>query len=737
MISALFISWLAYTSSGLQLLITLAPKFAPGELHIQSAQGKLSQAVELNHIDYRDNDISFHIDKIKLNWQFGQLFKKTVNIDDLEISNIFIQQRFTKQSNSSFTIPDWLPKVWDIHHVAIDNIIWNNHHISDIQLHGYFSMINQQIQLRQFQFISGNNTITADLILNHYWQGQWKIKLADLSQLLPDASGTMTTSGYLNGTANGNIKWQLQRLRYNDFKIDNLSGILIGNLTNHYLTVQATQGKNSLQLRLQGQWRNSNWFGKIQQLDFIQPDIGQWRLQSTAQCQITKDAIFAKNFSWQNAAGNFTLQGEWHKNQGWWLTQQGQLAIKPLNIMLKNISLSAKANNQQQLTLQGKLQSGNGTLQFSGNTNLQNPTASCNLQLHGNNFLAINTNQYQVYASPNLKIQSQNNRWQLSGTLLIPQANINMPDFKQNTVELSKDVVIIDQPKEPENIFSRHFYSDVNLLLGNKIIIHAEGLSANLTGHVTLHDTPTQLTTGNGVLIISHGQYQMYGQKLQINDGHLIFNNNDVTNPNLQIRATKNITVANVNNTTNPASLSNMPSAGAQSAAPVITPSFNPSLNLIVGVNVGGTVQDPQLSLFSTPISLSQTDILSYLLFGHPADQISAADASVLLSAASGINLGPSQLESLTRELQTVSGLDKISVESSNYVNPSTATVKQNTSLVLGKALSPKLYISYSVGLLEAVNIFTAKYAITDDWSLQSTNNSFASGVDLFYSIEH
>ena len=59
-----------------------------------------------------------------------------------------------------------------------------------------------------------------------------------------------------------------------------------------------------------------------------------------------------------------------------------------------------------------------------------------------------------------------------------------------------------------------------------------------------------------------------------------------------------------------------------------------------------------------------------------------------------------------------------------------------NTSLVLGKALSPKLFISYSVGLLEPINILRFNYKLTKHISLRTESNPNAQGIDVFYTIE-
>ena len=59
----------------------------------------------------------------------------------------------------------------------------------------------------------------------------------------------------------------------------------------------------------------------------------------------------------------------------------------------------------------------------------------------------------------------------------------------------------------------------------------------------------------------------------------------------------------------------------------------------------------------------------------------------------------------------------------------------QESSLVLGKYLSPRLYISYSVGFAEAVNQLQIRYQLSRRWTLQ-TETGLQTGADLLYTLE-
>lgn len=71
-------------------------------------------------------------------------------------------------------------------------------------------------------------------------------------------------------------------------------------------------------------------------------------------------------------------------------------------------------------------------------------------------------------------------------------------------------------------------------------------------------------------------------------------------------------------------------------------------------------------------------------------------------------------------------GLDEARVESDD--------TGDQASLVVGRYLSPKLYVSYGVGLIESFNTLTVRYQISDKWQLKAESGE-AHGADILYTI--
>jgi len=157
---------------------------------------------------------------------------------------------------------------------------------------------------------------------------------------------------------------------------------------------------------------------------------------------------------------------------------------------------------------------------------------------------------------------------------------------------------------------------------------------------------------------------------------------------------------------------------------------------ITVGVRVNGALKLAKIQLFSEPDTLAQADILSLLVLGRTLEQATRDESQILLSALSALNLSGTATKQIGKQLQHGLGLDEITVQSATEFDPSTQKPTEHTSLLLGKALSPRLYVSYSIGLINAENTLRVRYKINDKWTLQTDTNGDTSGVDLLYTIE-
>jgi translocation and assembly module TamB len=106
-------------------------------------------------------------------------------------------------------------------------------------------------------------------------------------------------------------------------------------------------------------------------------------------------------------------------------------------------------------------------------------------------------------------------------------------------------------------------------------------------------------------------------------------------------------------------------------------------------------------------------------------DSASSGDGAAMGQAA--LALGLAGGDTLARRLGDQFGFDDVRVESNDTGN--------EASLVVGRYLSPKLYVSYGVGLVDSLNTINLRYQLSKRWQLEAESGE-VQGADLLFTIE-
>ena len=364
----------------------------------------------------------------------------------------------------------------------------------------------------------------------------------------------------------------------------------------------------------------------------------------------------------------------------------GALRIPRLGLTVDQISLKGQSDDFEKLHFQLDAHSGEGHLAVQGQTTLdRNAGWPTEISIKGKEFLVSSIPEAKVLVSPDLRVKIQNNNIDIQGDVYIPNAKLQPKDLT-TAAHVSKDVVIINSDQKPEEKWS--LVTQVRLTLGDRVDFYGFGFEGRFGGSLLLIDKPGQLTTATGELTIPEGRYRAYGQRLEVEHGRLLFTGGPLSNPGLDLRAVRHIN------------------------------------DVTAGLKVRGSLSQPQIELFSIP-AMGQTDTLSYLMLGRPIENASGEEGAMMAKAA--LALGLSGGNQLARSLTDQFGLDEMRVESSDKGD--------QASLVMGRYLSPRLYVSYGVGLIEAFNTFTVRYKITDKWQLKAESGG-QQGADIMYTID-
>ncbi len=360
-----------------------------------------------------------------------------------------------------------------------------------------------------------------------------------------------------------------------------------------------------------------------------------------------------------------------------------------INLSLRELNFEARLRDTV-LQLNGSTRAGaDGHAQFDGEIAWRGLLPYGQLHLSGENLRVVNIPEARVQASPDVRMKFTGRRIDVTGTVTLPYARLQRPDQLTNAVRASGDEIIVSVNQAPPSE-SFHVFSDLTLVLGERVTIDTLGLVGRLSGSLRTVADDSGFNRGTGELQVEEGKYTAYGRKLDIERGKLQFKNGPLNDPVIDLRAIKKF--------------------------PDIT----------AGVNVRGTLRAPRMTFFSDP-SVSQSQIVSLLLAGGSLESVqnNTDPAQRGTEARNNMLLQGSAL--LFQQFGGKVGLDDVSVESG---------LNNDTSLVLGRYLSPRLYVSYGISLAEAINTIKMRYTIGDHWTIK-TEAGTARSADLVYTIEH
>lgn len=379
----------------------------------------------------------------------------------------------------------------------------------------------------------------------------------------------------------------------------------------------------------------------------------------------------------------------------------GSLRIPDAGIVLKSLQAEVSGNSTGPLMLSAQASSG-GLLQLSGTADFAGGTPVVALKISGKDVQLADIADARVWVSPELSYRQDAEGMSLTGTVAVPKADITPRKLAANAIGASSDQVLVgaDAPVGKSLPLS----AEVTVLLGDAVSFEGFGLKSKVRGQVTAIDRPgLGSTRGRGELRLIDAAYKAYGQEIEVETGRILFNGGPIAEPTVDLIARR-----------------------------------SPREDVTVSLHVRGSLDQPTFDLSSSP-AMPREQQLGWLIFGRPID----SGSGEFSGAAAALSLGIAGGDALASRLGKIVGLDEVSLgadASSNAWESSSGTPGQpgtdQTRFTVGKYLSPKLFVSYGVGLFDNGNVLRLLYDLGRGFKLR-TETGLESGGDLLYSVEH
>ena len=369
--------------------------------------------------------------------------------------------------------------------------------------------------------------------------------------------------------------------------------------------------------------------------------------------------------------------------------RNGELDVVPVNLKLREVQATL-ALAPGELQLDGSARAGAGELRTQGRLTFGGTgPLTGEIRVSGQQLLLADVPEARVIAAPDLRFTLRDRALQIAGTVQIPSARFAPRDLT-NVVLPSADERIAGEQRSTASALPTD--TRVQLVLGSDVQLATFGLTGRLQGSINAHAPPVGTTTATGELAVMGGKFKAYTRELDVEKGRLLFAGGPLADPGLDLRASRQF-----------------PGVKA-------------------GVLVRGTLRRPLVRFFSDP-ARTQNEIASLLVVGRS------------LEGVQGTSGGTNSLASATaRDAALQQGGALLAAQVGRYVGLDEVQLERDqndaAALVLGKYLSPRLYVSYGVGLTAALSALKLRYTLGNRWVIKTEAGSRQS-VDLEYTTEH
>lgn len=670
-----------------------------GEFHLQKGvEGKLGGKLHAEELNVSGVDVSHAT--LKLN---GTLARHTLNTE-IETENIQLQLRVTGEYGEN-----WVGKIQNTKIESLSFGTWLQFGQAEIQVE------NESVQLGSFCLTEQENHSNGCISLNTFFHeatlwdlavkiDEFDLRLLDRAELLPykidgKLSSRMNLSGSSVALTNGSgwVELPNVELHFVDEEIEEDTFELQNSFFSfeHFQNTLDTYG--FLQVQSGGEMRWELKFSDFGNFDMsfgkmgIKGAIDLNRLELTMLGALAHLGVQPKGAM----SGSLDASGTFKEPKliGNLVLEEGGVELIYQGIVLDDIQLSLAATGEN-TRVRGRIESGEGYLDINGSLGYNQQGGWGELKLTGNNFQLVNLPEYSFKIDPDVVFKFTENRGELTGRVGVPYGLI-VPEELNNTVSVSEDVVLVDQPPEVSGN-GWPFYLDLKVMLGEDVSIDGYGLSGHLGGDFQVKITPEEFITGLGELDLRDGKFSLYGQSFDIARGRVLFTGGPIDNPGIDVRAQK-----------------------------VVSAEQAKGKGYTVGVDISGLVQDLQFHLFSDPY-MDDTEILSHLILGHSLAGSNQAEGNILQAAAASLGLkGGSKLFSRIGDLLLI---DDMHLEGNAQ--------DENVSFVVGKKITEDLYIGYDINMFSQLGQFRVRYDLTRGFWVETSSSSESTGADLMYSFE-
>ena len=366
----------------------------------------------------------------------------------------------------------------------------------------------------------------------------------------------------------------------------------------------------------------------------------------------------------------------------------------------------------------------NGEVEFDS-TMIRGKITSSSLIANAESFFIAKNRSYEIEIDANTFLKQGETSPEFGGIIKVVHSDFNIEDLlaKGNedsdneheplllqAISVKKDSIIYDDKQqsklektENNSPFLKDLTGRVKLDIPRNTWIRSKGMNLELRGEVDVVKTGTFFEIF-GNIEINRGHYILYGKKLNINEGEIIFQGGEEIDPMLNFNATYTFRDSEKEKR---------------------------ELDLIVT----GLLSDPTIEFFLDDDLVTESEAVSILIFGKTIDEMGYSGQNGMVNSMGSSMAAQVVTAQLNKTLGSRFSLDMIEV---------TATENwQSAAFAVGKYIGNDLFVTYQRGFGETEGDEITPETITLEYELNrllflrlQSGSSKTSGFDVILKFE-
>ena len=243
-----------------------------------------------------------------------------------------------------------------------------------------------------------------------------------------------------------------------------------------------------------------------------------------------------------NLAGTVT-EPQW---SGELTLKDGAFSYGPVGLELTEIDLSGEMDADFRFDVSGAFRAGEGKAEIVSRADYSNTDEpGLMFRIRGEQLTLVNVPDVFVEANADIDLALDSETITINGEVSVPNARIRPRDITVRKVSESEDVVIVagelpDLPEETQKASTFEFRGELNVALGEAVVIELDRARANVTGAVNFMWQGDAMPIANGRYLVN-GNIAAFGQVLDIADGSVQFSEVPADQPYVRVRAEREI----------------------------------------------------------------------------------------------------------------------------------------------------------------------------------------------------